>query len=353
MTRTASSLSLRIIDPVSDPAWQFLLAACPAAGLFHSPPWIRAVADGYGFKIRGYLATTAAGDPVGAVPFCEIDDFTGPRIVSLPFSDACDPLVTSVDAWPELLAALQSHGQPVNFRCLEKHLVSATERIEIVKTARWHRLLLDGSMEELWRRVSPEARRAIRRSERAAVEIRPLEGGRGCAEFHKLHVVLRKTKYRLLAQPLRFFEAMEQRFQEAGAWHSLAAYLGQRMVAGTIYLRWGDTLYYKFNASSADALLARPNNRLVWEGVRLAKSLGCRYLDLGPSDYEQPGLIRFKRNFGAKEDELRFLRWTPENWKDCPERRKVLTEVAHHMTDPAISDEVTAEAGSAFYRFFV
>lgn len=341
-----------IIDPVTDPAWLSLLVACPAAGLFHSPPWIRAIAEGYGFKIRSYLATTTSGQLVGAVAYCEIDDFTGHRIVSLPFSDTCDPLVTSIDAWRELFTALQSRGLSVNLRCLKEHRVLATERIEIVKTAHWHRLSVEGSMEELWRRVSPEARRAIRRSERSAVEVRPLEGDRDRAVFHQLHVALRKAKYRLLAQPLRFFELLEQRFQEIGAWHSLAAHLGPRMIAGAIYLRWGDTLYYKFNASAADALHTRPNNRLVWEGVRVAKSLGCRYLDLGPSDNDQPGLIRFKQSFGAEEYELRFLRWTPVGWQDFPERRKVLTEFTRHMTDPAISNETAADAGSVFYRFF-
>lgn len=352
LTGSTSPLSVRTIDPLTDPAWRDLLIECPAAGLFHSPPWIRAVVDAYGFRIRGYIATTPSGAAAGAVACCEIDDFAGRRLVSVPFSDACDPLVTSVDAWQELLSALQSHGLPVNLRSLWEPRVLATERIEIVKTARWHRIPIDGSTEEIWRRVAPETRRVIRQSERAGVEIRRLEGEGDRAAFHQLHVALRKTKYRLLAQPIRFFEALEKRFQEAGAWHSLGAYVGSRMIAGTIYLRWGDTLYYKFNASALDALNARPNNRLVWDGVLLAKSLGCRYLDLGPSDDDQPGLVRFKRNFGADEYELRFLRWTPENWVDCPERRQNLAEVTRSMTDPATPDEVAADAGAEFYRFF-
>jgi hypothetical protein len=35
--------------------------------------------------------------------------------------------------------------------------------------------------------------------------------------------------------------------------------------------------------------------------------VATRALDLGPSDDNQPGLIRFKREFGAAERELRFL----------------------------------------------
>ncbi len=350
---TTTALSVRAADPVSDPVWQALTATCPAASLFHSPPWMQTIADCYGFQIRGYVATTASGEPAGAIAYSELDDFAGRRMVCIPFSDTFDPLVTSVEAWLLLLTSLQSHGLPLHFRCLSENCMAETKQIALVKKARWHRIPVQGSIEEIWRRITPEGRRAIRRSQRAGVEVQPLCGEDRRAGFHKLHVALRKTKYRLLAQPLRLFELLEQRFQETGGWHSLAAYLGPEMIAGTIYLHWGDTLYYKFNASAADQLHARPNNRLVWEGLQLAKSLGCRYLDLGPSDDDQPGLIRFKRGFGAEERELRFLRWTPETMVEISEeRRRVLSEVTRSMTDPAVPDEVASQAGSVFYRFF-
>jgi len=289
---------------------------------------------------------------VFAQPFGQIDDFAGRRIVTAPFSDTCDPLIKSPEAWPELLGALQSHGLPVNIRCLSEQRVSETDEIEVVKRARWHRLSTLLSTEDLWQRVSPEARRAIRRSKTAGMEIRSLDGSLDLAAFHQLHVALRKRKYRLLAQPLTFFEALERRFREAEGWYPLGAYLGSQLIAATIYLKWGDTLYYKFNASSAEALRARPNNRLVWEGILLAKALDCRYLDLGPSDDHQQGLIRFKKNLGAEESELQFLRWNPPNWSDDSNRRRVLTEITQNMTEPSVSDSVTAEAGAAFYRFF-
>jgi CelD/BcsL family acetyltransferase involved in cellulose biosynthesis len=352
VTSSMSSLSLQIVDPVTDPIWRSVVDSFPAAGLFHSPPWIRALADTYGFEIRGCMVFAASGAPVGALAYCEIDDFVGRRIVCAPFSDACDPLFTSIDVWQKLFSVLQSHGLPISLRCLRENRVCENDQIEIVKTACWHRISVDRSLEELWHGISPESRRAIRRSERTALEVRPMEGQRHLAAFHQLHVALRKTKYRLLAQPLRLFEKLEERFQESGNWHSLAASLGPRMIAGTIYLRWRDTLYYKFNASATDALDARPNNRLLWEGMRLAKLLGCRYLDLGPSDTDQPGLVRFKRSFGAEEYEVRFLRWTPPAWEDHPDRRRVLAEFTRHMTDPELPDAIAKEAGSAFYKLF-
>ena len=151
---------------------------------------------------------------------------------------------------------------------------------------------------------------AIRRAEGAGVEIRPLIGVEGLHGFLDLHAALRKRKYRLLAQPA-CSSRRSRHFAAVQGWHPLGAFIDGRLIAATIYLRWGDVLYYKFNASALDALAVRPNNLLIWAGAKLARSLGCRALDLGPSDDDQPGLIRFKRGFGAAERELTFFRWSP------------------------------------------
>lgn len=344
--------SLRVIDPANDPLWRTLVDSCPAAGLFHSPPWIRSVAEGYGFQIRSLVAIGSDDVLAGGVAFCELDDFAGPRLVGVPFGDTCDPLLLSASAWPVLLTALQSKGLPVNFRCLDDKLVGATPGIQIVKKARWHRIPIDAPIEEVWRRLSPETKRAIRKSERSRLDVRALSGAADRGRFHQLHVALRKSKYRLLAQPQRFLEALEHRFREIEGWHSLGAFVDSRMIAATIYLRWRDTLYYKFNASDRENLRLRPNNRLVWEGIKVARALGCRYLDLGPSDDDQPGLIHFKRSFGAEEHELTFLRWSPEGWEPSHERRSVLAALTSSLTDPSVSDDLAAQAGSVLYRFF-
>jgi Acetyltransferase (GNAT) domain len=345
-------LAIRFVDPVTDPLWLALVRK-KAAGLFHSPPWIRAVSETYGFPVRACVVLDRAGEPAGGIAFCELDDVAGHRIVSLPFSDNCDPLFTSIEDWRALLLQLKSEGIPVHLRCLSEHRVSADGSLSIAKRARWHQLSVSASQDEIWHAFAPSVRRAIRLAERAGVEIRPMSGDAGRESFHRIHVALRKTKYRLLAQPARFFQAIEQRFQEIGAWHSLAAFLGGRMIAATVYLRWGDVLYFKFNASAPDGLHARPNNLLVWAGIRLAKSLGCSALDLGPSDDDQPGLVRFKRTFGAEELELRFLRWTPPGWQqDQPDTRRMLGEMTRLLTEPTVPDEITARAGDSLYRFF-
>jgi CelD/BcsL family acetyltransferase involved in cellulose biosynthesis len=340
------------VDPITDVRWNALLSL-EAAGLFHSPPWLRALSVTYSFKMQAHVATDAANVVRGGVAFCEMADVFGRRVVSSPFCDTCDPLLESSQWWPTLFACLQKHELPVYLRCVEDHTAQGDPRVTVIKRARWHTLQVNGDIDAVWDGLEGPARRAIRKARRGDVTVRLLEGADSPAKFHRLHVALRKRKYRLLAQPLSFFEAVKECFEKIDGWFPMGAFVDGQLVAATIYLRWGDTLYYKFNASG-DSLELRPNNLLVWAGIELAQSLGCRKLDLGPSDDDQRGLIRFKQQFGAREREVRFLRYLPPGWPDhqSAELHRLLGELTRLLTSPDATDELTAQAGALLYRFF-
>jgi hypothetical protein len=340
------------VDPVTDPRWNELVSR-RGGGLFHSSPWLGAVQDTYGFQIRAAAICGPNHQLVAGIPYAVLDGPPAPRVVAAPFCDTCAPLHERPEEWDQLCQALEAHGLPVHIRCLSTD-VCRLDRFCVTKRARWHTITLGEQSEERWKTLDPSAQRAIRKARGEGIQVRPLAAGTDLAKFHLIHVALRKAKYRLLAQPLTFFEAIARRFADAGQWHALGAWSGDRLVAGTIYLRWGDTLYYKFNASSQDALHARPNSLLLWEGIELAAALGCRYLDLGASDDDQPGLIRFKQQYGAEEREVRFLRLAPRGWDDGPsqEPKRVLSVLTQLLTRPEVPDEIAAEAGAQLYRYF-
>ena len=100
------------VNPVTDGRWNALLSL-EAAGLFHSPPWLRALSDSYSFKMQAHVATDAANVVRGGVAFCEVADIFGRRVVSAPFCDTCDPLLKSPQEWPALFASLQKGELPV------------------------------------------------------------------------------------------------------------------------------------------------------------------------------------------------------------------------------------------------
>jgi hypothetical protein len=158
----------------------------------------------------------------------------------------------------------------------------------------------------------------------------------------------------MLAQPLAFFEAIWERFAPTGSVFVGLAEYDDAPVAGAMYVVWNGVFYYKFGASLATHLNVRPNEALALSSISHAAALGCSLYDWGLSDYDQPGLIGYKRKFATSEREITCLRWAPDPWCDpvADESRRVLNELTELLTGDGVPDGVTQRAGEILYRFF-
>src|SRR5580698_4409818 len=85
------------VDPLNDPRWPSFLASHPDASIFHTREWLNAVHRTYNYKPIAF--TVSNGEELSnAVVFCRIRSWlTGNRLVSLPFSDHCQPLAAGQD----------------------------------------------------------------------------------------------------------------------------------------------------------------------------------------------------------------------------------------------------------------
>lgn len=341
------------IDPQTDPLWQKLVEQHPSS-VFHSPRWMRVLAATYGFDVQAIVALDGEGEPIAGIPFCRIKDMTGERIVSLPFSDFCDPLVSDQHQWDCLIDALSVDHCPIAVRCLHNSLPLADERFTLVKQTRWHDIDLQQDLDALWHSLDEASRRAIRKAGRDGVVVRMAECEQTLRAFFELHLRIRKYKYHLLAQPYRFFQSIWRHFMaEDYGFLMVAEYQGE-IIGGILFLAWKDTLYYKFNASNPAYLSHRPNDILMWEGIRHGRAKGYARLDLGVSDLDQEGLIRYKRKFATNEKTASFLRH-PADWAPTlPEKeaRDLLGQLTALFTDESVPDSITAQAGDVLYRFF-
>jgi CelD/BcsL family acetyltransferase involved in cellulose biosynthesis len=341
------------VDPRADERWQQLVSRVPS-DVFHSPAWMRVLADTYGFDLRSHLALDAEGTPVGGLPFCRISDLVGDRLVTLPFSDYCDPIASDDETWKALTACHLTQGRVAVIRCVHNLLPLADVRWTGVKQAKWHGLDLRPDLDQLWRGFHESTHRAIRKSQRHGVIVQPARTMDELRAFYDMHLAVRKHKYQMLAQPYGFFENIWHHFVERGAGFLLTARYQDQIIAGVLFLRWKDTLYYKFNASVLSTLEHRPNDQLIWEGIQRAKQSGCTALDFGLSDCDQDGLIRYKRKFATLEKTIFFLRHSPDARPRTDERpvRELLSAMAQLFVDPTVPDRVTEQAGERLYRYF-
>ncbi|MDX1521990.1 MAG: hypothetical protein R3264_10215, partial [Anaerolineae bacterium] len=205
----------KLIEPQTDPLWQKLVEQQPS-DVFHSPAWLRVLAETYPIKIRACVLLDKAEEPVGGIPFGQISDDKGSRLVTLPFSDYCDPVAGSDEQWQALATRLLAETPAFTIRCLHNRLPLADQRFTVVNKAKWHGLDFQDDLDTLWAGIHSSARRAIKKARREAVTVQAARSKKELRQFFELHLGVRKNKYRLLAQPYRFFENIWDNFVAKG-----------------------------------------------------------------------------------------------------------------------------------------
>jgi lipid II:glycine glycyltransferase (peptidoglycan interpeptide bridge formation enzyme) len=101
------------------------------------------------------------------------------------------------------------------------------------------------------------------------------------------------------------YRRMFSLFWDAGRFALLFARHEGHLIAAVTLLRFGDTCWYLQGASSNADRNLMPTYLLQWEGIRWAKSHGCREYDfravpdLLREDQDMYGVYRFKEGFGG------------------------------------------------------
>lgn len=319
-----------------------------AETLFHGEPWRQAVEQTFEVKILEYAP---GAEPAGRGFYSTLSDIRGDRVVGTPFSDFCDPMITTEAGWNEFADHLRSFGRPITIRPFRNRLAIDDHSFERRRELLWHGIDLSGGIEPIWDGLKSKNRTAIRRAGKAGISFRFSSSMDDIAVFHAMHVDLRKSKYRMLAQPIGFFEALHDRFGDDMA-VLLAEDADGDPVAAMVYFAYNGVWYYKFGASYPRSY--RPNAAMIIEACRGGAERGLSLLDMGRSDIDQPGLIDFKRQFATEELELTTLHWQPDAFDDSagPEVGKTLGDITELLTDPLVPNELTARGGDVLYRFF-
>ena len=321
------------------------------SSLFNSDGWQEVLHQTYGLNVET-ISRSRQSVPTAQVQFCEVDDARGGRVTSLPFSDYCDPQLSSFMDWDILATEIISRGKPTKFKVVKNNIPLADPRFVQDVRELWHAVDLTLTDDELWAGLDDMARRNIRKAERSGVNIRIGTAIDDVLAFYNMHVEVRKSKYKLLAQPVEFFEAIHQVFSPRDELFVMLAELEGRPIAGILFLKHGDGLYYKFNASRQ--LECRPNDLLIWTGIRFGRGLGLKLLDFGISALDQPGLVSFKRKFATEEKPVVQLAWHPLGYSNSQGARtaELLSQLTGLLTAPEVPASLGQRASKLLYPLF-
>jgi CelD/BcsL family acetyltransferase involved in cellulose biosynthesis len=308
-------MPVRIVeDPVGDPRWSELLDRHPGAAVFHSPGWLSALRQTYGYE--PFVVTTSPGATLDdGIVVCRVKGWTSRRLVSLPFSDHCDPLVNESQDLSEMLALLGAQVRMHTWRSVELRPQTGGQLLEVAASACGlersaeyclHRLDLRPETTEIFRRMHHSStQRLIRRAEREGLTYESGTSDRLLATFYRL---LRTTRRRhgLPPQPFAWFRKLTSCLGHQVSIH--VASKDSSPVASILTLAFKKTMLYKYGGSDAVHHRLGGMPFLFWRVIQDARSRGFVELDLGRSDLNQPGLIEFKNHLGATRSRLTYYR---------------------------------------------
>ncbi len=299
------------IDPLQDPRWAELVENCPLASVFHSRSWLSALNKVYGYRPL-VLTTCPAGSALkNGVVFCEIRSWlTGNRLVSLPFSDHCEPLVENSQVLYEVLSAANQHVDQRKSKYVEirPRYLAPVDKTEFGESAKYvfHQLDLRSDIETLFRKFHKDCvQRKIRRAEREKLTYEEGRSEQLLAEFYKLFVMTRRRQY-LPPQPISWFRALIASFGDA--LKIRVAYKDAIPTASILTLDHKRSMVYKYGCSDAAFNNLGGTPLLFWKTIQDAKARGFDELDMGRSDIDNAGLITFKEHWGAVKTPISY--WT-------------------------------------------
>jgi hypothetical protein len=338
-----STAAVREIDPLVDTRWDQLVALHPNASIFHTRAWLEALHRTYGYRPVSY-AMTRGTQLEEAVVFCRVESrLTGRRLVSLPFSDHCQPLASGA-ALHTILTHVREHQQG-GLRYVELRPATCDPQVlgsagfAISERVSFQTIDLRPDLPILFKQMHDSCiRRKIKRADREGLTY---EVGRSEELLQKFRQLLFLTRRRHKLPP-----------QPAGWFQNIASLLGDSMrihmmskdgvpAASILTLHFGQQVIYKYGCSDARFNNLGGTPLLFWKVIQQAKEEGATLLDLGRSDYSDPGLIAFKEHLGGQSTELCYYR-TPApvertadaGWaKECA--GKLLARIPDRLLDTA------------------
>jgi CelD/BcsL family acetyltransferase involved in cellulose biosynthesis len=339
-------MQLYEIDPLRDNRWPDLIERCRASSVFHTPQWLDALRRTYDYEPVAFT-DAIEGAPLGnALLFCRVKSWmTGRRLVSLPFSDHCDPLVEHPLALRSMVEALRTQlaeeGRYVEMRPLA-FVPDGFERA----AGYWHHVIdLRPDLGTIFSGFHKNhVRRTIRKAVRLGVTV---EVGRSEAltDFYSLHTLTRR-RHRLPIQPRRWFENLLECLDDRAN-----IYVARRAglpVAAIVTVRHKNTLVYKYGCSDACQHRYGGPSLLFWTAIQSAKEQGLYEFDLGRSDWDNHGLVAYKDHLGARRTPLSYYRFTRSRTAFESARWRSRFEWVYSLAPRALQ----ARVGTGLYRHF-
>lgn len=301
------------INPLREARWAEFLERHPRSSVFHTPGWLEALHRTYGYEPTVLTTTTPGAELNNGIVFCRIHSWlTGRRLVSLPFSDHCEPLVGRDCDLDALLHSLEKDVKDgkwsyIEIRPLQSCVLKQLHVERSHNAFYFHTLDLRESTETLFRNLHKSCvQRKIRRAEREGLTCEEGTSESILASFYTLFLKTRR-RHHSPAQPIEWFRNLICTLREK-VMIRIAVKEG-RPIAGIFTLSHKQSVVYKYGCSDFEHNNLGGTAFLFWRTILAAKASGMTEFDLGRTDPEAPGLLAFKDHWGTTRSLLTYVRY--------------------------------------------
>ena len=310
--RQGTAVTLHTLDPLSDDRWDNLVARHARASVFHQRGWLQALDRTYGYK-PFVLTSAPPGEPLqDGMVLCRASSWiTGTRIVSLPFSDHCEPLLDDASEPWEFMNFLRVQCDRHRWKYVEIRSSCAEQGAGYAlpnSISHWfHELDITPSLEQLFTQLHSSCfQRKIHKAERERLSYEAGRSEQIVSAFYRLLVATRK-RHGLPPQPQQWFEHLVDCMGD-----NIQIRLARKdgvPIAAVLTLQHRSSVAYKYACSDARFHNLGGMPFLIWQLIGESKASGAQRIDFGRSDLDNHGLISFKDRLGAIRSPLIYQRY--------------------------------------------
>lgn len=347
--------TVHCIRPLDDSRWNEFVERHPHSSIFHSVEWLRALRLTYGYEPI-VITTSPSGIALrNGLVLCRVNSWlTGRRLVSLPFSDHCEPLLDEREDFDAFTSTMETQLDLEKLLYIE---IRPTRPLAFTGSLScstcehyFHKIDLAPDLETLFSNCHKNStQRKIRRAEREGLVYEDGRSKRLLDIFYRL-LVLTRRRHHLPPQPIKWFENLIDCLGESAKIR--VALKDRQPVASILTLQYKDTLLYKYGCSDVRFNQLGGTHLLLWRSIEEAKARKLRVMDLGRSECENTGLVTFKDRWGGNRSVLTYFRFAAPatsrghfvpadaDWKQRAVRRVV----------PVLPDRILCALGNVIYK---
>jgi CelD/BcsL family acetyltransferase involved in cellulose biosynthesis len=307
------------IDPEVDSRYEAFVETQPNALIYHHPAWLQVLSRENDSRPLCLACEDSDGRLHGVLGLFETRglpfigrQLAGRRLSSLPRTPVAGPLASDRDAAAALLrAAAEQVDTAVGTQLQIKAASNDFDGlVDGIPGARWrpaYAIELPERVEDLRfgnSKNHARIRSTVNKAEKINLRLREADSEEDLRAWYDVYLETMRW-HAVPARSFRFFKAAWDVLRPLGFLRVLLAELHEphqtRLLAGSIFMMFGQTYFYAFNGCRRGDLSLQPNDVIQWHAIHEACRRGFRYYDLGEVPQKHDGLSFFKSKWGAQE----------------------------------------------------